>query len=276
MVFSQHFFFVSFFADWIETKKKRWEIDLGELYHIEMITITNVTDKQLSQNLSHFWVLVSETPFNVSSISGALSVAVWSTRQIKSTKASEFRLTEKMIIGRYIRIQLEVSSSLALAVFSVYGARYIPKPPTDDERDREERLAKEQRKIRQLEAQLQSFFPVIAYIYAVFSWQRPKDFAIWSILCLGILGWLLWMDLTVLTVASTLLIVVVLIWWLTDVLQVSGLSEKLESIQSPECTEERIYGLLGWTIVRIDTKIQQILHFRKTSPSQVRKDKKII
>ncbi|MEM9521807.1 MAG: discoidin domain-containing protein [Actinomycetota bacterium] len=97
-----------------------WEVDLGDRYEIDSITVFNRTDC-CTDRLSGAIVTIADGPAGDVSFAAAQAAATWSTT-IADAGAIE-QLTVPDQVGRYVRIQLPPGSSpyLQLAEVNVHG-----------------------------------------------------------------------------------------------------------------------------------------------------------
>jgi len=85
----------------------------------------------------------------------------------------------------------------------------------------------EERERRQLQSKFEAYPNVVAYIFAIFTWKRPIEFAVLCALALLVEIIFLWLDVTLLTLLFLGLSGIVWTWWISDLVIVKLSWEKL-------------------------------------------------
>jgi hypothetical protein len=104
-----------------------WQVDLGSLQPIDHIDITPRIDDGYGNDLTNFYVIVSERPITGNTIPVA-GAGVWRTGPITPSKPREDVTTIRdksgnPIMGRYVRIQLQGRARLEIAGVEVFAKR---------------------------------------------------------------------------------------------------------------------------------------------------------
>jgi hypothetical protein len=102
------------------TRQPWWQVDLGTPAAIDAIEIWNRSDC-CSERLSPFWVFVSDTPFRADDTPATVKdrPGVWGKRLETPPEPSKTILVGRS--GRFVRVQLESETWLALAEVKVLG-----------------------------------------------------------------------------------------------------------------------------------------------------------
>lgn len=105
-----------------------WTVDLGSIRTIDTIKVYNRTDAGTSF-LSNFYVFVSETPFETTSVTETAGQSgVWS-HYYAGEPPVPLTLDSSGVRGRYVRVQLTGNSYLCLAEVEVWGQASQPEGP---------------------------------------------------------------------------------------------------------------------------------------------------
>ena len=96
-----------------------WEVDLGDTYYIDALSIWNRTDC-CADRLSNFHVLVSTDPFNSQSLGATQAQSGVSDYAFPGTAGRQTDMTIDRV-GRYVRIQLTGSNILNIAEVEIFG-----------------------------------------------------------------------------------------------------------------------------------------------------------
>ncbi len=97
-----------------------WEIDLGAVVNLQSVNVWNRSDC-CAENLSNYYILVSETPFvsdNLNDILNQNGV----TAYLESEAAAFPTTTQTPVAGRYVRVQRQGAGFLIAAEIEVIGA----------------------------------------------------------------------------------------------------------------------------------------------------------
>ncbi len=106
-----------------------WEVDLGDLYEINLIEIYNKTNG--SDVLNDYWFMVSDTPFiEDGSLEDNLAISDHSKSKNGIPSSYSFRSYEPGIQGRYLRIQLEGTGYCTIAEVQITGCPTTAPAPT--------------------------------------------------------------------------------------------------------------------------------------------------
>lgn len=105
-----------------------WQIDLGASYSLNQINLWNRSDC-CSERLSDFYVLVSENPFNSTSLGATLSQAGVSSYYVSNVTSSPAIVSVRRP-GRFVRVQLANTNYLSVAEVEVVGQLVSPAIPT--------------------------------------------------------------------------------------------------------------------------------------------------